>query len=82
MYYEELMDFMRGKFQLMDYQDFSFYYFLTRVYVPLLANFSGYGIRAKKGPIFDKADLKAHKLFNLFAKRFQLEGVRSISPEP
>jgi len=78
--YDELMAFMKGKFQLVEFHDFSFYYFLTRIYVPLFADFKGFGAKAVKDPIFDKADTAAKRLYAAFADRIRINGARSISP--
>ncbi|MCH9022739.1 MAG: class I SAM-dependent methyltransferase [Planctomycetes bacterium] len=78
--YDELMAFMKGKFQLFEFHDFSFYYFLTRIFVPLFADFKGFGANAVKDPIFGKADAAAKRLYAAFADRIQINGARSISP--
>ena len=78
--YDELMAFMKGKFQLFEFHDFGFYYFLTRIFVPLFADFKGFGANAVKDPIFGKADAAAKRLYAAFADRIQINGARSISP--
>ena len=78
--YDDLMAYMKGKFQLLKFHDFSFYYFLTRIFVPLFADFKGFGANAVKDPIFKKADAAAKRLYATFADQIQFNNVRSISP--
>ena len=63
--YDELTDFLRGKFQLLRHYDFGLYYLLTRVYVPMFASFVGWGAKAVKDPIFEKSDGAARVLLEL-----------------
>jgi len=78
--YEELMSFMKDKFQLLNFHDFGLYYFLTRVYVPMFAQFTGYGAQAKKDLIFETSDEKARLLFEMFAERLAIKDCRALGP--
>ncbi|MCP4710815.1 MAG: hypothetical protein GY869_19505 [Planctomycetes bacterium] len=74
------MSFMEGKFQLLNFHDFGMYYFLTRVYVPMFAEFTGFGVQAQKDPIFDISDEKARLLFEMFAERLAIKDCRALGP--
>ncbi|KPK74338.1 MAG: hypothetical protein AMJ79_14415 [Phycisphaerae bacterium SM23_30] len=78
--YEELTAFMKGKFQLLHFQDFGLYYFLTRVYVPMFAEFTGYGAQAVKDPIFELSDAQARRLYEQLRERFEIKGCRALGP--
>ena len=78
--YDDLMDFMSGRFELRKEYDFGLYYFLTRVYVPMFASFTGSGAKAKKDPIFDVSDAAARRLFEAFAERVKIGDCRALGP--
>jgi len=78
--YDELMAFSRGGFQLVHFEDFGLYYLLTRVYSQLFASFEGYGINAKKDPIFEKTDKAARMLHELMGSRVRIDGCRAFGP--
>src|SRR3989338_4599578 len=78
--YDKLMEFMDGKFQLLNFQDFGLYYFLTRVYVQMFASFRGYGIKSIKDSIIDQADAAARILFEKFHDRVKISGCRAFGP--
>jgi 2-polyprenyl-3-methyl-5-hydroxy-6-metoxy-1,4-benzoquinol methylase len=78
--YDELMGFLRGKFQLLRHYDFGLYYLLTRVYVPMFASFVGYGAKAVKDPIFEKSDNAARMIFELLQDRVKITGCRAFGP--
>lgn len=78
--YEELMMFLRGRFQLLRHYDFGLYYLLTRVYVPMFASFQGYGAKAVKDPIFEKSDAAARELFEALGDRVRIGGCRAFGP--
>lgn len=77
--YEELMSFLRGGFQLVDFEDFGLYYLLTRVYTQLFASFEGWGAAAKKDPIFEQADAAARRLYARMKDRVTIAG-RAFGP--
>lgn len=77
---DELMRFLRGKFQLLRHYDFGLYYLFTRVYVPMFASFVGYGRNAVKDPIFEKSDRAARELFEAFAERVRIDGGEAFGP--
>jgi SAM-dependent methyltransferase len=78
--YDELMNFLAGKFQLLKTYDFGFYYLLTRVFVQMFASFAGYGADAVKDPIFEKADSAARVLFEQFGDNIKIRGRRALGP--
>jgi SAM-dependent methyltransferase len=78
--YDELIRFLRGKFQLLRHYDFGLYYLLTRVYVPMFASFVGYGAQAVKDPIFEKSDAAARILFETLKDRVKITGCRALGP--
>jgi ubiquinone/menaquinone biosynthesis C-methylase UbiE len=78
--HDELLTFARGGFQLLHFQDFGLYYLLTRVYTQLFAAFEGYGINAKKDPIFEKADRAARLLCEQAGDRVTIAGCRAFGP--
>jgi ubiquinone/menaquinone biosynthesis C-methylase UbiE len=78
--YHELIDFFRGKFQLLRHYDFGLYYLLTRVYVPMFASFVGWGTQAVKDPIFEKSDAAARRLFEQLRDRVHISGCRAFGP--
>ncbi|MDP2633040.1 MAG: class I SAM-dependent methyltransferase [Candidatus Curtissbacteria bacterium] len=78
--YDELMSFIKDKFQLLNFHDFGLYYFLTRIYAPMFLSFSGFGKNAKKDPLFDLSDKAAMDVYNKFKDRFQINGSRALGP--
>ncbi|HKW78851.1 MAG TPA: hypothetical protein VJQ09_07090, partial [Candidatus Limnocylindria bacterium] len=68
------------RFQLLRFQDFGLYYLLTRVYVQMFATFEGFGINAKKDPIFEHSDRAARVLYEKFADRVKFDGMRAFGP--
>lgn len=78
--YNQLMEFLKDKFQLLNSHNFGLYYFLTRVYSQMFLKFVGYGKYAKKDPLFDLSDKAAKDLYNKFKDRFQISGCRALGP--
>jgi SAM-dependent methyltransferase len=78
--FDQMMEFMQGRFQFIRSYDFGLYYFLTRVYVPMFASFKGHGANAVKDPIFEQSDAAARKVFELFGDRIQVQGGRAFGP--
>jgi len=78
--YDEFMNFVRGGFQLVHFEDFGLYYLLTRVYSQLFASFEGYGANAKKDPIFEKTDKAARILHEAIGSRVEIGGCRAFGP--
>jgi ubiquinone/menaquinone biosynthesis C-methylase UbiE len=78
--YDEFIAFARGGFQLLHFEDFGLYYLLTRVYSQLFASFEGYGINAKKDPIFEKTDRAARLLHETLGDRIEIKGTRAFGP--
>ena len=75
-----LIDFFNGKFQVLRHENFNMYYFLTRVFVPMFASFTGYGKNAVKDPIFDKADAAARELHEKFSSFLNLPNSEALGP--
>lgn len=78
--YDQLMSFIKDKFQLLNFHDFGLYYFLTRVYSQMFLSFSGYGKHAVKNPLFELSDKAAKDIFNKFNDRFKINGYRALGP--
>lgn len=78
--YDEFISFVRGGFQQIHFQDFGLYYLLTRVYTQLFASFEGFGVNAKKDPIFDQADHAARVLHQAVGDRVTIAGSRAFGP--
>lgn len=78
--YNQLMAYLKDKFQLFNFHDFALYYFLTRVYTQMFLFFTGYGKNAKKNPLFDLSDNAAKEVFNKLNDRFQINGYRALGP--
>jgi SAM-dependent methyltransferase len=78
--YQELQSFLTGRFQLLRFHDFGLYYLLTRVYVQMFAAFEGYGINAKKDPLFERSDAAARILFEKLGDRVEISGARAFGP--
>jgi SAM-dependent methyltransferase len=60
--YDVFCDSIKDKFEILERNGFSLYYFLTRVYTQMFANFTGFGINAKADPIFELSDPAARAL--------------------
>lgn len=78
--YNQLMDFLKDKFQLLASHNFDLYYFLTRVYSQMFLKFVGYGKNAKKDPLFDLSDKAAKDIYNKFKDYFQISACRALGP--
>ena len=78
--YEQLMSYLKDKFQLLDFQDFNLYYFLTRVYSQIFLSFTGHGRHAVKNSLFELSDKAAKDVFNEFNDLFQINGIRTLGP--
>ncbi|MFC1577041.1 class I SAM-dependent methyltransferase [Candidatus Omnitrophota bacterium] len=76
----KLMDFLKRRFQVAAVCDFGLYYFLTRVYVQMFANFVGFGKKAHKDPIFDSADSAARVIYEKFKGSIRIGGHRAVGP--
>ncbi len=68
--YEQFSNSIKGKFEMIERKSFSLYYFLTRVYTQMFANFEGFGIQAKKDEIFSVSDKAAKEIEDKMAKFF------------
>lgn len=78
--YEELMGFMKDKFQLLETHDLGLYYFLTRVYTQMFASFKGYGKKAEKDPIFEKSDEAARIIYEKYKNDIKIGNHRTFGP--
>jgi SAM-dependent methyltransferase len=61
---------LAGRFQVLRHYHFGLYYLLTRVYANMVASFEGWGVQAKKDPIFEKLDDAARRLHEQFSAWF------------
>ena len=78
--YNQLIDFLKDKFQLLNSHNFGLYYFFTRVYSQMFLSFSGFGKNAVKDSLFDLSDKAAREVFNKFNDHFQIKGCRALGP--
>lgn len=76
----QLLSYLKDKFQLLNFHDFGLYYFLTRVYTQLFLSFKGYGKNAVKSPLFDLSDKAAKDIYDKFNDRFQIDGNSAFGP--
>lgn len=60
--YEVFCDGIKGKFEILERNGFSLYYFLTRIYTQMFANFTGSGVNARADKIFELSDPAARAL--------------------
>jgi len=60
--YGVLCDAVKGRFEILERSAFSLYYFLTRVYTQMFADFAGSGVDAKADKIFELSDPAARAL--------------------
>lgn len=78
--YDEMMNYFKGRFQVLKSYDFGLYYLLTRVYTQMFASFVGFGKNAVKDPIFERSDAAARVMFEQFADRIEIKGCRALGP--
>jgi len=74
---KKLFQFVKNHFKIVKQFNFNTYYFLTRIYVPMFASFTGFGNKAKADEIFKKSDISAREIteklsseINLFDNEF------------
>lgn len=72
LHYDQLMEFLNGKFSVERTHTFNLYYLLTRVYVNMFAKFEGFGRKAVKDDVFDAADAAARRLYELMGDRIKI----------
>jgi ubiquinone/menaquinone biosynthesis C-methylase UbiE len=72
LHYDQLMEFLKGKFTVEKTHTFNLYYLLTRVFVNMFAKFEGFGRKATKDDIFDAADAAARRLYELMGDRVKI----------
>jgi ubiquinone/menaquinone biosynthesis C-methylase UbiE len=72
LHYDQLMEFLEGKFTIEKTHTFNLYYLLTRVFVNMFAKFEGFGRKAVKDDIFDAADDAARRLYELMGDRVKI----------
>jgi ubiquinone/menaquinone biosynthesis C-methylase UbiE len=72
LHYDQLMEFLEGKFTLEKTHTFNLYYLLTRVFVNMFAKFEGYGRKAVKDDIVDAVDGAARRLYELVGERVRI----------
>lgn len=69
---KKLLSFVKNHFNIVKKFNFNVYYFLTRVYVPMFASFTGFGKMAKSDPIFKKSDLSARRITEKLSSELDL----------
>jgi ubiquinone/menaquinone biosynthesis C-methylase UbiE len=72
LHYDQLMEFLEGKFAVEKTHTFNLYYLLTRVFINMFAKFEGYGRKAVKDDIIDVADVAARRLYELMGDRVKI----------
>jgi cyclopropane fatty-acyl-phospholipid synthase-like methyltransferase len=72
LHYDQLMEFLEGRFSVEKTHTFGLYYLLTRVFVNMFAKFEGFGRTAVKDDIFDAADAAARQLYELMGDRVKI----------
>lgn len=72
LHYDQLMEFLKGKFTIEKTHTFNLYYLLTRVFLNMFAKFEGYGRIAVKDDVFDAADAAARRLYELMGHRIKI----------
>ena len=72
LHYDQLMEFLKGKFSVEKTHTFDLYYLLTRVFVNMFAKFEGFGRKAVKDDIFAAADAAARRLYELMGHRVKI----------
>lgn len=60
--------FLKNHFKIKTQFNFNLYYLLTRVYIPMFGDFTGWGKNAKSEPIFKVSDPAARKIHENFSK--------------
>lgn len=71
---DQFLDFMTsGLFHLEGEKTFNLYYLLTRVFENMFAKFEGFGAKAKKDKVFEKADAAARTLQDLLGDRVHID---------
>jgi len=78
--HDDLIEFFKGKFQLLEHNDFGLYYFLTRVYTQMFAKFEGYGIKAKADAIFQESDRAARIAHERFGNQIRIGNYSAFGP--
>lgn len=78
--YNQLMEFLKQRFEIIGHHDFGLYYLLTRVYVQMFSSFEGYGKKAKKDDVFEVADKAAKELHKVLNDRIKFDDTRSLGP--
>jgi len=76
--YEIFCDGIKGKFEILERYGFSLYYFLTRVYTQMFANFIGSGINAKADKIFELSDPAARALQQIAGDQMTYRGNNNV----
>lgn len=74
--------FLNDLFVVEKIHNFNLYYFLTRVFTNMFANFEGYGIDAIKDDIFDLSDTAARKLTEMLGNIIKFDLPENISLGP
>lgn len=64
----QVISFLKNHFKIKTQFNFNLYYFLTRVYIPIFGDYTGWGKTAKSDPIFKVSDPAARKMHEYFAK--------------
>jgi len=77
---DQLVNFLGELFDIEKTQDFGLYYLLTRVYTQMFASFEGFGVQAKKDPIFEQSDKAARVFYEQFKDRIKFASEYPIGP--
>jgi len=77
---KKLLPFLKNHFKIEKKHNFNLYYFLTRIYTPMFASFTGYGKKAKSDPIFKKSDITARKINEKLSSEILFLGNEFLGP--
>jgi len=67
----KLVPFLRNHFNVVKEYNFNLYYFLTRIYTPMFASYTGWGKNSKKDPIFTYSDRTAREITKKLSTRIK-----------
>jgi cyclopropane fatty-acyl-phospholipid synthase-like methyltransferase len=82
LHHKIFLEYLQGKFVVEEIVTFDLYYFLTRVFMNMFAQFEGYGADAKYDAIFKQGDAAARKLYEAYGDKVHIEIDRGSSFGP
>jgi SAM-dependent methyltransferase len=73
LHHDLFLENLAGKFVVAEIVSFDLYYFLTRVFMNLFAQFEGYGADAKFDSVFKQGDAAARKLYEVYGDKVHID---------